>query len=231
MVQPITNFVIRLERNRELNETKSIAAIAVQDDEQFTAGVRRLYETMKQEHADYAVSDVPPLWLEGVEPQAIYPQECFYRAYSYATHLSRFSTKGIWLVHGECGLCFGCHAWVELPDGLVFDGVFQQFYRIEDWEKRILGRAWYKYTPRAAIRISYNMPKTDDGLHRLDGWHKSLKLPFIFAGTDSLEIDDEKAEELIVLNGLRDEADRQDAKLKMIKKAKKRQATKGRQLR
>ncbi len=115
-------------------------------------------------------------------------------------------------------MCFGCHAWVELPNGLVFDGVFQQFYRIEDWEKYILARAWYKYTPQATLRIYGNMPKLDNGLHNWGGWHIKLNLPFVWVGDEPLEIDDNKAEELIVLNGLRDEANRQDAELRLRKR-------------
>ncbi len=179
------------------------------DNDQFAESVRRRYEELKLKYSTLAIKDVPQLWLEGVDPAAIYPQECFSRAYRYAVDLCRIEVEGIWLVHGECGLCFGRHAWVELPDALVFDGVFQQFFRIEDWEKHILGTAWYKYTPFAASLISANMPKMDDGTIDMV-WDVKLNLPW-FRGM-AFEIDENKAIELITANGLREEANRQDAR-------------------
>lgn len=167
-----------------------------------------MYKQMKVTYAKYVVENVRPLWLEGVDPHAIYPQECFYRAYCYATDASRYTVKGLWLVHGECAFALGPHAWVELPDGLIFDGVFQQFFRAKDFYDRgkLVGQPWYRFTPRAASLIAANMPMTDDGRcsYRWDG---KLKLPWI---TDEpLEIDFEKADELIVASGIRAETIRQ----------------------
>lgn len=161
-----------------------------------------IYQRSKEHYARYAVSTVPPLWMKGVDPQAVYPQQCFYQAYKYVTHLDRFLEEGIWLVHGECGLALGPHAWVELPDGLVFDGVFQQSYRIADWNERILGQAWYKFTPTAACIILSNMPQNYDGTYDYR-WDIRLKLPW-FRGT-TLEIDDKQAHALIDASGLRSE--------------------------
>jgi hypothetical protein len=176
--------------------------------EEFTAKVRRRYERSKQRYAKYAVSNVRSVWMEGVQPHAIYPHGCFYRAYRYATDLVRLPERGIRLVHGQCTLALGPHAWVELPDGLVFDGVLQQFYLIEDWEEEILGQAWYKYTPSAAALILANMPVTHDG-QRICQWDAELKLPW-FSGVP-LEIDLDKAWELIVASGIREEANNQDS--------------------
>lgn len=161
-----------------------------------------MYQQMKCEYSKYAVADVRPRWLDGVYPQDIFPQECFCRAYCYATDLNRFSEKGIWLVHGECAFALGPHAWVEMPDGLIFDGVFQQFFRAEDYADKLLGQPWYKFTPEAAFLIAANMPMTDDGqyFHR---WDVKLKLPW-YRGVP-LEVDFEKAEELIVSSGIRAE--------------------------
>jgi hypothetical protein len=165
------------------------------------ASVRSVYERSRERYAKYAVANVRPLWSVGVDWDAIYPQECFVRAYHYAVHLDRCCEKGIWLVHGECAMAFGPHAWVELPDGLVFDGVFQQFYRLEDWEAHIRGQAWYKFTPDAAFLIFANMPRTEDGqfIYR---WDANLRLPW-FTGVP-LEIDREKAWSLIVASGIRE---------------------------
>lgn len=166
------------------------------------ANIYRVYEKMKLDCTPYVVTDVPPLWLVGVDPQALYPQECYYRAYRYATDLTRLSVKGLWLVHGECSLARGCHAWVELPGGLVFDGVLQQFFQITDWEKRFLAQSWYKFTPDAAALISANMPMTEEGefIHR---WDTKLNLPW-YRGVP-YKIDFDKAMEYITLSGIREE--------------------------
>jgi hypothetical protein len=145
--------------------------------------------------------------MEGVDPHAIYPHECFYRSYRYATDPVRLSEKTIRLVHGECVLALGPHAWVELPDGLVFDGVFQQYYRIEDWETEISGRAWYKFTPHAASLILANMPRADDGQCCYQ-WDAVLNLSR-FRGVP-LEIDFDMAWDLIVASGIRDEPENHD---------------------
>lgn len=171
-------------------------------DERLMVRIRRMYEQSREQYAEYEVADVPPLSTKGVEPDDIYPQECFFRAFYYAMHIDRICEKGIWLVHGECGLAFGPHAWVELPDGLVFESVFQRFYRLEDFEKHMLGQAWYKFTPDAAFLIFRNMPRTDDGQF-LYQWDVKLNLPW-FKGVP-LEIDFDKAWSLIVASGLREE--------------------------
>jgi hypothetical protein len=165
------------------------------------ATVRSVYERSKERYAKYAVANVRPLWSVGVDLDAVYPQECFFRAYRYVVHLDRLLEEGIWLVHGECAMAFGPHAWVELPDGLVFDAVLNQFYHLEDWEKHILGTAWYKFTPDAASLIFANMPRTEDGqfIYR---WDANLGLPW-FTGVP-LEIDREKAWLLIVASGIRE---------------------------
>jgi hypothetical protein len=60
-----------------------------------SADLRRTYGHMKQRYAKCSVGSVRPLWMEGVEPHAVYPQDCFYRAYRYATALVRHLEKAI----------------------------------------------------------------------------------------------------------------------------------------
>jgi len=159
--------------------------------------LKDIFETKKQKVAKYAVRDVPSVWLEGVNRDAIYPQECFYRSFLYA--LNHSSVPGVWLVHGQCGLYFGPHAWVELPDGLVFDGVFQQFFRKGDYQQHIHATERFKYTPMAALLIRANMPLLDDGTIML-WWDVTLNLPY--CEDVVLEIDEEKALELLAANDL-----------------------------
>lgn len=161
--------------------------------------IMQVFEGIKRRIAKYAVSDVPSEWLDGVDHDAIYPQECFFRSLHYAKHESRFLVPDVWLVHGRCGLFFGQHAWVELPDGLIFDGVFQQFFRKDDWRHHIHARELYKYTPVAACVIAANMPWLDDGTFMMS-WDDVLKLPM--AEDAALEITFDKALELLAANDL-----------------------------
>ena len=43
--------------------------------------VRKLHEHYKQRYAKFSVSNVRPLLMEGVEPDAVYPQECFHQRF------------------------------------------------------------------------------------------------------------------------------------------------------
>ena len=63
--------------------------------------IRTLYEKDKNGLAQYAVTPVRSVFLAGVDPNAVYPHECYFRAYRYATHLDRLDESGILLVHGD----------------------------------------------------------------------------------------------------------------------------------
>ncbi len=146
--------------------------------------------------AAHAITDVCPAWLEDVDVGAVYPQECYYRAHRYATHPGRME-EGVFLVHGETGLLFGGHAWVELPDGLVFDGVFQQFYPLDVWDQEAIPHRWYKFTPLAAGIITARLRKTHPGLYR---WDAVLKLPW-GDPAKPLVIDGDMANQLLLAQG------------------------------
>ena len=161
-----------------------------------TQQVKEQYEQIKRSMAEHAVVDVRPAWLEDVEVEAIFPQECYYRAHRYATHPARME-KGVVLVHGETGLAFGGHAWVELPDGLVFDGVFQQFYPLDVWDREAVPNRWYKFTPLAAGIITARLRKTHPGLYR---WDTVLNLPW-GDPAKPLIIDGDMAHQLLLAQG------------------------------
>lgn len=91
----------------------------------------------------------------------MYPGQCFWRSFQYAVDPARESVPGVWLVHGESDFSDGSHAWVELPDGLVFDAVLQRWYPDYYGAAGQNGKAWYKYTPDAAWLI-YNELNDDD---------------------------------------------------------------------
>src|SRR5688500_3859932 len=73
--------------------------------------------------------------LCGVRPSRRHWADCYRRACDYVlAHTSGEGTcpplAGMRLVHGVCGDAtdLWAHAWVELADGLIFDGVRQAFY-------------------------------------------------------------------------------------------------------
>jgi hypothetical protein len=149
-------------------------------------------------HEDREVS-VPPIWGEGTEPSIVYTHECFYRSYLYAEYLflrlKREELKDVYLVHGECMLAMGPHAWVELPGDVIFDGVLQRFYRLSHVT------AWYKYTPSAATVLACNMPVDAHGQQSY-AFYLPLKLPW-GNPANPLIIDDDNVIELLVTSGLR----------------------------
>jgi hypothetical protein len=146
--------------------------------------------------------NVEQAWREGTDPDAIYFGECYFRAFRYATSLVRScnagmlkSLDGVYLVHGEtaAGFALGGHAWVELPGGVIFDGVYQRFYSAEGYAPL----PWYKFTVSAAGIIMANMqPPT---LYR---WDHVLKLPW-GDPKNPLVIDYDDAVRLLISSGLR----------------------------
>ncbi|QDT24348.1 Rho termination factor N-terminal domain-containing protein [Gimesia chilikensis] len=135
--------------------------------------ITAIYERRRREVAQYEVSPPESPWTEGVEQDVIYPQDCYLRALKYSTDVRRYG-KSHRLVHGETLLAFGGHAWVELPNGLVFDGVYQRFYRREDYYGE-MARAtpWYIYEPDAAVRLDSYLQTS------IAKWWITLGLPMI----------------------------------------------------
>lgn len=150
---------------------------------------------------------VPDLWREGTDHATLYPGECFYRSYRYISSLSLRVCgarlydlhRQIWLVHGQMTGCG--HAWVELPDNIVFDGAFQRFYHKAPYYETLLIQPWYKYAPHAAVMIAANLPRTPTGLCYYGGWHISLKLPWADPEHPTV-IDDRQAIDLLAASGL-----------------------------
>ena len=99
---------------------------------------------------------VPEEWRQNVRPRRRFPKDCFYRSWRYVLDHDAPEAR---LVHGTYApdLLSGTpgvnHAWVELPGGIVFDGVYQRFF---------VGAAYYvamnciaevSYTPEEAARL------------------------------------------------------------------------------
>ena len=69
------------------------------------------------------------------KPRRLSPKNCFMKAFRYVADKSHL--EGVRLVHGLYKPAFfdehSCHAWVELPNDIVFDGVMQRFYEKEGY--------------------------------------------------------------------------------------------------
>ncbi|MBL8797207.1 MAG: hypothetical protein JNM56_25115 [Planctomycetia bacterium] len=113
---------------------------------------------------------------ERTDPRMLRPRECFAEAYHYLTWHCR--QAGILLVHGTSSLGGGDdHAWVELSDDIVFDGVLQRFYKKSSYYKLTGAQAFDKFTPGAAFIICarLNTPGAPTTLY--GGWGHRLQLP------------------------------------------------------
>jgi hypothetical protein len=102
----------------------------------------------------------PPARLHrGVQPGAHYPGECFRRCVDYV--LANGDVPGVvmvdGLVNGEGGRIR--HAWVELPGGLVFDGVMQAFFDASGYYDFLDAVTVKRYSPLATMHLLMN-PET-----------------------------------------------------------------------
>lgn len=172
-----------------LNTLEMTAMNSQSHDDEWNA-ILASYEESRQRVARFEVAPPGLPWVEGVDVNAIYPRQCYERAYEYAVHESRWLEKHH-LVHGEASLAMGGHSWVELPNGLVFDGVFQRFYRREDYYGEMAhATPWYIYDAIAAHRFGVTL-KVSPG-----DWWSHVGLPMIW-NRPPISINDQYARELI----------------------------------
>jgi hypothetical protein len=163
-------------------------------------GIIMTDEHARKRHEMYKDMEVAvdPLWSAGTKPDKVYWQEGFYRSYRYLWNLNVrndfkfFGGGDVHLVHGECILALGAHAWVELPGDILFDGVLQRFYKLSACK----AWSWYKYTAAAAGILLANMPVEAEGT-RYD-FFRPLGLPWAEQGKPPMVIDHDQASELLV---------------------------------
>jgi hypothetical protein len=154
----------------------------------------RIREQMKD------VEVVPPDELRSLsDPSRVYARWCFEMAYLYV--VSHDHVEGIHYVVGEAsvGGC-GLHAWVELPNDVVFDGVMQRFYRREAYDERQHVKVYYRYTGAAAVEIVVAL-RRKLGNEATWAWHLHLGLPWGQASAPLL-IDSDLAVRLLAEKGL-----------------------------
>lgn len=155
-----------------------------------------IYEESRQRAAPFEVVPPEQVWTGGVEFDAIFPRECYKQALLYSIGSTR-TGKGHQLVHGETSLALGGHAWVEIPGGFVFDGVFQRFYRRDDYYSDMAhATPWYVYDEAAVHLLSVHF-RHDPG-----SWWSLLELPMIF-NRPPIHISFEYARELLAKHYVR----------------------------
>jgi hypothetical protein len=76
-----------------------------------------------------------------------YPKECYWRAGNFA-----LSQPDVTLVHALVGnrVIPMIHAWCELPEGLVYDGVDNEFYRTDEYRNLVGVVAEARYSVQEA---------------------------------------------------------------------------------
>jgi hypothetical protein len=106
----------------------------------------------------------------------LFLRRCFERTFWYIIHIAQKAyssdeARGIlnrtWLVHGSCflGSLDGAHAWVELPGGIVFDGVYQRFCDRRSYYRTQHAAAFQKYRPAAAFAIMAHLIRNDPNVY------------------------------------------------------------------
>lgn len=152
-----------------------------------------------QQRRQYEKFEIDPPgspWIEGVDRENVYPRACYMMASEYAYHIAR-SFQEYKVVHGDTSLVVGGHAWVDLPNNLVFDGVYQRFYRRDDYYGQMAhAKSWYIYD-REAFRILHS--SLEDSLGQ---WWDRLGLPMIF-DRPPIEVSGDYAHELLAKHVIR----------------------------
>jgi len=129
---------------------------------------------MRKEYADIEYNDYPPEFKKHVTAR-VHPKDCYRRAIKFILTNYNPDYK---LIHGifmdlynehmtdkEHREAFG-HAWVEIEPGVIFDGVFNRFYREHEYLER---RNIKKYQEWKAKQVLEAITKYNsfDGIHNL----------------------------------------------------------------
>lgn len=120
------------------------------------------------------VRDVDAVLAGGTRPGKRYWGDCYRKAADYV--LTHSAESGAWpggegmsLVHGVCcrDRLLWAHAWVALPQALVFDGVRQQFYDQEGYRRVLQAVAEATYSRE-------DMVEQMQATQRYGPWHQGI---------------------------------------------------------
>jgi hypothetical protein len=117
-------------------------------------------------------AEVPKTWRRKAIAEYYFPRDCFARAIQFIT-LSRHLPQAEYLF-GEAA-CGGLeqHGWVEI-DGVIFDGVMQEFYTRSGYYSEGV-RPWYRFDRQATLWIDRMSKRHAGGSYR---WDSVLRLPW-----------------------------------------------------
>jgi hypothetical protein len=109
-----------------------------------TAEMYAIVRAMRESMRPFEVVPDPPYRLN--RRPRLYPKGCYVRAYRYVMD---HGTTDALLVHGlyHDGKD---HAWVEIPGGVVYDGVLDCFYQAEAYYLTMMAEPQVKYTAKEA---------------------------------------------------------------------------------
>ena len=118
--------------------TRSARTIMAKLDPAHRAGLTAAYVRVGQELLAQAEQvAVAPTWTRRTWPRRRYPQQCYPKTVKYVREHADIA--GMRLVHGVISHAGHQapldHAWVELPGGIVFDGVVQAFFTCDSYSR------------------------------------------------------------------------------------------------
>ena len=124
----------------------------------------------------HAEVEVPRRYSLYTDRNTQYPRQCFEEAYRY---VDMHRIRGMTYVFGTA-VCGGMqqHAWVELPENIVFDGTLQRFYDRDKYYDSECAMPWYRFT-RSAVRWIVDQRFTTWR------WDMHLRLPWAKSAMDS----------------------------------------------
>jgi hypothetical protein len=114
------------------------------------AGLKAAYVRVGHELLEQAEQvAVAPTWTRRTWPRRRYPQQCYPKTLKYVREHADIA--GMRLVHGVISHAGHQtpldHAWVELPGGIVFDGVVQAFFTCDSYSRVMSAVELDSYTP------------------------------------------------------------------------------------
>lgn len=117
-------------------------------------------------------AEVSPAWRKVVMSR-YFPRDCFPRAVQFMT-LSPHLPQALYVLgEAACG-GIGQHGWVEIDD-VVFDGVYQEFYRRDAYYQSEYARVWYRFTRPATLWLHRMCRRQGQWTWR---WDLELGLPW-----------------------------------------------------
>jgi hypothetical protein len=127
-------------------------------------------------------AQVPKTWRRNAIKNLYFPRQCFARAIQFVRRSPRLPQAEYFIGQAACGGCQQ-HGWVEI-EGIVFDGVMQDFYTKQGYYASQKVKPWYRFSREATLWIDPLSKKHCDWSYRWDcvldlPWSRYVDLPLI----------------------------------------------------